>query len=115
MRLEEADLHWVAACFDDTEDCVENLGLTPGQQTDVRTQVFVNGTQAGMWVALKHWRNRNPVESTFRALLLILLSLHKVDVAFQVCKREFVDFSRLCQCTKSHYPQIFKRVAIESL
>ena len=84
--VEEADLPELAACFDNTEDYVEKLQLSPGQQTDVRTQTFMNSTQAGMKVALKHWRNRNPVEATFRALLLILLSLFKGDVAVQVCK-----------------------------
>ena len=84
--VEEADLPELAACFDNTEDYVEKLQLSPGQQTDVRTQTFMNGTQTGMKVALKYWRNRNPVEATFRALLLILLSLLKGDVAVQVCK-----------------------------
>ena len=86
QRLEEADLPEVAACFDNTEDYVEKLGLTPGQQTDVRTQTLLNSTQAGMKEALKYWRNRNPLEATFRALLLILLSLLKGDVAVRVCK-----------------------------
>ena len=86
QRLEEADLPEVAACFDSTEDYVEKLGLKPGHQADVRTQAFVNGNEAGMKVALKYWRNRNPVEATFRALLLILLSLVKGDVAVRVCK-----------------------------
>ena len=85
--VEEADLPELAACFDNTEDYVEKLQLSPGQQTDVlRTQTSLNSTQAGMKVALKYWRNRNPVEATFRALLLILLSLLKGDVAVQVCK-----------------------------
>ena len=84
--MEEADLPEVAACFDNTEDYVEKLGLSPGQQTDVRTQSFVNGTQTGVKVALKHWRINNPIESTFRALLLILLSLLKGDIAVRVCK-----------------------------
>ena len=89
QRLEEADLPEVAACFDNTEDYVEKLGLTPGQQTDVsevKAKTLLNRTQARMKVTLKHWRNRNPVEATFRALLLILLSLLKGDVAVRVCK-----------------------------
>ena len=65
---------------------MEKLGLSPGQQTDVRTQSFVNGTQTGAKIALKHWRITNPIESTFRALLFILLSLLKGDVAVRVCK-----------------------------
>ena len=84
--MEEVDLPELAACFDNTEDHVEKLKLTPGQQTDVRTQAFVNGTLTGMKLALKYWRDRNPVEATFRALLLLLLSLLKGDVALQVCK-----------------------------
>ena len=92
QRLEEADLPEVAACFDNTEDYVEKLGLTPGQQTDVsevKAKTLLNRTQAGMKVALKYWRNRNPVEATFRALLLILLLLLKGDVAVRVCKYLF--------------------------
>ena len=85
-RVEEADLPELAAFFDNTEDYVEKLQLTPGQQTYVRTQAFVNGIQAGMKVALKYWRNRNPVEATFRVLLLIILSLLKGDVAIRVFK-----------------------------
>ena len=92
-NIQEPDLYWLAAYFDNTEDYVEKLGLSPGQQTDVRKQTFVNGTQVGMDVALKYWRSRNPLGATFRALLLILLSLGKADVAIQVCKCELVDFS----------------------
>ena len=84
--VNEAELPELSAYFDNTEDYVEKLQLTPGQQTDVRTQAFVNGTQAGMKVALKLWRNRNPAVATFRALLLILFSLSKGDMAVQVCK-----------------------------
>ena len=68
---------------------MEKLGLSPGQQTDVsevKAKTLLNRTQAGMKVALKYWRSNNPIKSTFRALLLILLSLLKGDVAIQVCK-----------------------------
>ena len=85
-EIEERDLSDVAAFFDNTEDYVEKLALSPGQQTDVRTQAYVNGTHTGMKLALRHWRNKNPLKATFRALLLILLSLRKGDVAVQVCK-----------------------------
>ena len=86
QRLEEADLPKIAACFDNPEYYVQILGLTPGQQTDVRSRAHVSGTQVGMTVALTYWKNRNPVVATFRALLLILLSLRKGDVAIGVCK-----------------------------
>ena len=86
QRLEEADLPEVAACFDNTEYYVQILGLAPGEQTDVRTKAFACGNHIGMMVALTYWKSRNPVEATFRALLLILLSLLKGDVAVRVCK-----------------------------
>ena len=111
-ELQEFDLPQLADYFDNTEDYVVNLGLTPGQQTDVRTQTLVNGTQIGMTLALRYWRNRNPGGGTFRALLLILLSLRKADVAFQVCKCELVDINSFVSVLSPHYPQIF---AMESL
>ena len=86
QRLEEADLPEVAACFDNPEYYIQILGLTPGQQTDVRTQAFVSGTHVGMKVALTYWRNSNPLVATFRTLLLILLPILKGDVAIGVCK-----------------------------
>ena len=85
-HVEEADLHELAACFDNTEDYVEKIELSPGQQTDVRTQAFVNGTNTGMKLALKYWKSRNALVATFRVLLLVVLSLLKGDVAVRVCK-----------------------------
>ena len=86
QRLEGADLPKVAACFDNPEYYVQILGLTPGQQNDVRSRAHVSGTQVGMMIALTYWRNQNPVVATFKTLLLILLSLRKGDVAVRVCK-----------------------------
>ena len=46
--VEDSDLPELAGCFENTEDYVEKLGLTPGQQTDVmRIQGFMNSTEAG--------------------------------------------------------------------
>ena len=106
LRVEEADLPEVAAYFDNTNDYVDKLGLTAGEQTDVRTQSFVNGTQAGMKVALKHWRNSNPINSTFRALLLILLSLLKGDIAVRVCKY-LSDKGDNCGCMRSCFVMFY--------
>ena len=89
MTVESIELLDLAACFDNTEDYVDKLQLNPGQQTDVRFQASVNGTQAGMKLALKYWRERNPYEATYRALVQILLSMKKGDVAVRVCKYLF--------------------------
>ena len=69
------------------------LGLSPEERADVVTSALMKGTRVGMGLALSYWKNRNPVGATFRALLLILLSLVEVDTAFQVCNCELVDFS----------------------
>ena len=85
-KVGDCDLPELAACFGNTEDYVEKLGLTPGQQTDVRTQAFVHGTQTGVKLALKYWKKGNSHKVTYRDLLLILLSLKKGNVAVCVCK-----------------------------
>ena len=65
------------------------LGLSPGQQTDVieeKARTALNRTQAGIKLALKYWLERVLAEGTFRALLVILLSLDKGDVAIKVAQ-----------------------------
>ena len=83
--VEEIDLPNIAQFFDGTDLYVRKLQLNPAEQNDVRAQVSRDGTQAGMIVALNYWRSRHPVEATFRALLLMLISLDKGEVAKQVC------------------------------
>ncbi len=88
-KVEEWDLSEVSACFDNTDDYLEKLELSPGQQTDVnevKAKTTLNRTQAGMKLALKYWMNKYSLEATFRALLLIILSLCRGDVAIAVCK-----------------------------
>ncbi len=87
--IKEPDLPELAACFDNTDDYLEKLELSPGQKTDVsevKAKTRLNRTQAGMKLALEYWQNKNQLQATFQALLLIILSLLKGDVAIQVCK-----------------------------
>ena len=86
LELVEADLPDIAALFDNTHEYVEKLGLTQGQQTDVKEKTFVHDTQTGMKLALKYWSRRNPYEATYKALLLILLSLKKGTIIVSVCE-----------------------------
>ena len=86
-RIEETDLPKLSLYFNNTHDgYLEKLGLSSGQQTDVKSHAFVHGTQAGMLLALKYWLDRVLAEGTFRALLLILISLDKGDVAIKVAQ-----------------------------
>ena len=85
-RVEETDLLKLSSYFDTTHDGCLAMGLSSGQQTDVRSHAFVHGTQAGMLLALKYWLDRVVAEGTFRALLLIILSLDKGDIAINVAQ-----------------------------
>ncbi|XP_064406753.1 uncharacterized protein LOC135351625 isoform X2 [Halichondria panicea] len=88
-RIEEIDLPKLSSYFDNTNDYVEMLRLSPGQQTDVieeKARTAMNRTQAGIKLALKYWLDRVVAEGTFRALLLILISLDKGDVAIKVAQ-----------------------------
>ncbi len=60
------------------------MNLSLGEQTDVREKAK-EGTLAGMTLALKLWLN-NQLRESFRALIVILLSLDKRSVAAQVFK-----------------------------
>ncbi len=87
LEIEESDLFEIAAFFDNTEDYLEVLGLSPSQQSDVQQEKLrTKTTQASMKFALKIWMNRNPFGETFRSLLTLILPLKKVTVAVDICK-----------------------------
>ena len=68
------------------ETYLDKLGLTAGQQTDVKDLAFRRNTKTAMAEALRLWRQPNPYTSTFRVLIEILLDLRRGDVAERVCQ-----------------------------
>ena len=89
LRIQESDLYELAACFDNTDDYVEKLGLSDAQQTDVKEEkakAVINHTLAGMKLALKYWLLKIHLEATFRYLLFLILSMDKGNVAVKVCE-----------------------------
>ncbi|XP_064397038.1 uncharacterized protein LOC135343935 isoform X2 [Halichondria panicea] len=89
LNIQETYLYELAACFDNTDDYVEILGLSDAQQTDVKEEkakVVINRTQAGMKLALKYWLRKEHLEATFRSLLSLILSMNKGNVAGEVCE-----------------------------
>ncbi len=82
----EHDTHILAGCFDNLENYLDQLRLTPGQQTDLYDLAVKRDIQTAMAKALKLWRAPNPLVATFRALLIILLDLKRGDVAVRVCQ-----------------------------
>ncbi len=62
-------------------------------------------TQAAMSLAMKLWKRRNPAAATYRALVEIVLSLRKVDVATKVC--EFLVHKCECSYKASTLPFLY--------
>ena len=76
------DLQLLAGCFDHYNQYVHKLGLSEADQADVtRTEFLERSAQSGMREALRLWRQHNPSAATFRALLDIVQSLGKSQVA----------------------------------
>ena len=80
------DINKLANCFDNVESYLDKLQLTPGQQTDIKDLAIRQSTRTAMAEALRLWRQLDPFAATFRALLKILLTLRKGDVAVRVCQ-----------------------------
>ena len=81
----EHDLQLLAGCFDNVDDYLDQLGLTAGQQTDIKDLAYRQNTQSAMREALRKWSDRNPYAATFRALVSISLHLSKGVVANKLC------------------------------
>ena len=89
LIIQETYLCELAACFDNTDDYVEKLGLSDAQQTDVKEEkakAVIDRTQAGMKLALKYWLKKTHLEATFHFLLSLILPMNKGNVAVKVCK-----------------------------
>ena len=84
-KITQHDFYELAGYFENVENYIDKLGLTPGQQTEVRDLSKLRGIQTAMTEALKLWCRPNPYAATFRALLEILLDLRRGDVADKVC------------------------------
>ncbi|XP_064389794.1 uncharacterized protein LOC135337749 [Halichondria panicea] len=60
------------------------MGLAIAEQADVNQS---RGTQTAMMKCLQIWKQHNPFQSTYRALLDIALRLRKGDTAHQICQQ----------------------------
>ena len=85
-KIREEDIYDLAGYFDCVETYLDKLGLTAGQQTDVKDLAFRCNTKIAMLEALKLWRQPKPWLATYRTLLQILLDLKRGDVAVSVCQ-----------------------------
>ena len=84
-EIEDRDIIILAGYFDNVEYYLDVLGLAPAERNDVKRKLAVDGTQIAMRDCLSLWRQHNPSTATVRALVKILLSLKKEEIASKVC------------------------------
>ncbi len=63
------------------------MRLSPAEHADVNMLYHREGTQTAMMKCLKIWKQHNPYQATYRALLDIVLGLDKGDTAHQICQQ----------------------------
>ena len=85
-EIMEIDFHMLGGYFDTLSGLPERLDLTPAECADVKDAAHREGTQSGVAHALKLWRRLDPSKATYRALLEILASLRRGDIAVNVRK-----------------------------
>ena len=85
LEIEENDVTYLAAHFDDVELYLNILGLTNSEQVDVRKMANLSGNQVAMAKCLLLWRRHNPSVATLRTLVDVLLKLKKEDIAVKIC------------------------------
>ena len=88
-EIEERDLIVLAEHFDDVELYLRVFGLTTAEQVDVRRMANNYGNRIAVAECLSLWRRHNPSTATLRALLEILLSLRKEEIASKMCSYYF--------------------------
>ena len=85
-KIREKDIFDLAGSFDCVETYLDKLGLTAGQQTQVKELSERRDVQTAMTKALKFWHQPKPWLATYRTLLQILLELRRGDVAERICQ-----------------------------
>ncbi len=83
-EIEDSDTPKMALCFDDVQMYSSAMGLAIAEQADVNQS---RGTQAAMMKCLQIWKEHDPSQATYRALLGIALRLGKGDTAHQICQQ----------------------------
>ncbi len=90
-EIQQEDVSYLAACFDNVEYYMDVLGLSSGEQTDVIQKA---DTHAAMIKCLNIWKRKKLPQATFRALLEMLVKLKKGTIAVQVC--QYMKVSVVC-------------------
>ncbi|XP_064392626.1 uncharacterized protein LOC135340238 isoform X2 [Halichondria panicea] len=86
-KIEYSDTPKLALCFDNVELYSSSMKLPLAEQADVNMLYYREGTQTAMMKCLKIWKQHNPYQATYRALLDIVLGLYKGETAHQICQQ----------------------------
>ena len=84
-EIEEDEVTYLAAHFDDVMLYLKVLKLSSSEQADVKKIAHLHGNQVAMAECLSLWRKHNPSIATLGKLLNILLTLRKEEVAMKIC------------------------------
>ncbi len=83
-EIKKADTPFIAQYFDNVELYSSAMGLTTAEEADVKES---RGNQVAMMKCLQIWKERDPSQATYRALLDIVLRLGKGDTADKICQQ----------------------------
>ena len=83
-EIVDSDTPVMALHFDDVEMYSIAMGLAIAEQADVKES---RGNQAAMLKCLQVWKERDPFQATYRALLDIVLRLGKGETADKICQQ----------------------------
>ena len=80
-EIAESDLPLLAEYFDNVRSCADVMKLNRAEICDVIREMSSKGTHDAMRLCLQLWRRRNPSTATFKALLQIVMTLKRRDIA----------------------------------
>ena len=85
-EIEDKDTFKLAANFDDLLPLLDELDLSVAKRSDL-IRIAQTDTQKATSSALKEWRKVNPLKTTIRELVIILITkLRRGDIALEICK-----------------------------
>ncbi len=82
-EVQQKDVPYLAASFDNVELYVDAMELSSGEQSDVRK---MESNHVAMIKCLNIWKRKKLSQATFRALLDMLVNLRKITITDQVCQ-----------------------------
>ncbi len=83
-EIQQKDVSYLAACFDNVELYVDAMELSSSEQSDVLLK-RLDSNHLAMIKCLKIWKSKKLSQATFRALLEMLVKLKKGEIADDVC------------------------------